>query len=483
MSSASAIAASASSEALDVVRRDPDALDARRPHDLGLAIDDPAPGDPGVERDRGRRDGHDLAPHGEDPVHQADAVLEVAALDGGHGGDQQVAEGVAGQSGRLAGRLREPVLEDLAHQRLGVGEGHDAVADVADGRDAELVAQDAGRAAVVGHGDDRGQVARVLLEAPQQRREARPAADGHDPRAAREEPLLVDQLDERLVRIGRAQRIGQDPDGPVGADGDEHDADRARDEPAQGERQELEGQEVDDAAGQAGRREVARDLAQEMGERDGEQEEAGEDDDQPALDPDAGGQPAPEVHVRSSSRWKTATGPKSCSRSQVASSSAMTIERWKPPGAADADRQPGLALGDVGGHGEGQELLQVRQELGGDGLGQHERPDLVGQAGERPELGVVVRVLHEPDVEHEVRLERDPELEPEADELERQLVGPDVRRQRGEQPLAELAQRQVRGVEDDVRIGADRVEPPALLGDRAGDALRPRRADGGGASR
>ena len=62
-------------------------------------------------------------------------------------------------------------------------------------------------------------------------------------------------------------------------------------------------------AGQAGRLEVAGDLAQEMGERDGEQQQPGEDDDEPALDPDAGRQPAPEVHVRSSSRWKTATGP------------------------------------------------------------------------------------------------------------------------------------------------------------------------------
>ena len=81
------------------------------------------------------------------------------------------------------------------------------------------------------------------------------------------------------------------------------------------------------SAGPAGL-EVAGDLAQEVGERDGQQQEAGEHDQQPALDPDARGQPAPQVHVRSSSRWKTATGPKSCSRSHAASSSAMTIERW-----------------------------------------------------------------------------------------------------------------------------------------------------------
>ena len=71
------------------------------------------------------------------------------------------------------------------------------------------VAQHAGRAAVVGDGHDRGQVAGVLLEAAQQRRQAGPAADRHDPRAAGEEPLLVDDLDERLVRVRRAERVGQ----------------------------------------------------------------------------------------------------------------------------------------------------------------------------------------------------------------------------------------------------------------------------------
>ena len=48
--------------------------------------------------------------------------------------------------------------------------------------------------------------------------------------------------------------------------------------------------------------------------------------------------------------------------------------------------------------------------------------------------------------------------------------GPAGRAELGEEPLAQLAQRQVRRVEDDVGLGADRVEEPALLGDRAGDA-------------
>ena len=90
------------------------------------------------------------AAHREDAVQAADALLEVTALDRGHGGEQQVADGVTRQAvafggpGEKALGGREPVLEQLAHQRLRVGEGSDAVADVADGRDAQLLAQDAG---------------------------------------------------------------------------------------------------------------------------------------------------------------------------------------------------------------------------------------------------------------------------------------------------------------------------------------------------
>ena len=86
---------------------------------------------------------------------------------------------------------------------------------------------------------------------------------------------------------------------------------------------------------------VAIDLAEDEREAEGEAELAEEDDHEPALDADPRGQPASESrgpscggavaaigHSRSSSRWKTATVPKSCSRSQAASSSAIAIERW-----------------------------------------------------------------------------------------------------------------------------------------------------------
>jgi hypothetical protein len=76
--------------------------------------------------------------------------------------------------------LVEAVLEEVGHQRLRVGEGGDAVADVA-GRDhVQVAAQPAAGAAVIGDGDDGGEVGRVLLEPAQQVGEAGAATDRHD---------------------------------------------------------------------------------------------------------------------------------------------------------------------------------------------------------------------------------------------------------------------------------------------------------------
>jgi hypothetical protein len=135
------------------------------------------------------------------------------------------------------------------------------------------------------------------------------AADRHDPGTTGEEPLLVDQLDQRLIGVVYPERVRQDVHEPVRAEHQQRNPDRRSRETAQGERQELERQGIDHRPADAGRFDVAGDLAQEMGERDGQQQQAREHDEQPALDPDAGGQPASQVHVRSSSRWNTATGP------------------------------------------------------------------------------------------------------------------------------------------------------------------------------
>src|SRR6476646_8742772 len=132
-------------------------------------------------------------------------------------------------------------------------------------------------------------------------------------------------------------------------------------------------------------------------------------------------------------------------------------------GAAERDREPRLALADVGRQREVEELMEVLEELAGDGLAKDVVADRLGQARQLAELVDVVRVLHEPDVEHEVGLERDAVLEAEADQLDREPVG--VRRvaEPGEDPLPQLAQRQIRGVDDDVGVRADGIEEAALL--------------------
>ena len=336
----------------DVRRGDPDAVDGVAAGDEALAVHHGAVQEPGVEAEDRAGGGDDPAAHREDAVHLPDPLLEVPVLEGHERGQQQVAHRVPAEADaqrlgsahrrqrgvqvrvrlwrQRAHGAREPVLEQAAHERLGVGEGDDAVADVPDGRQTQLRAQHARRAAVIRHGDDRGEVGGVLLEAAQQRGEAGPAADGHDARAAGEEPLLVDDLDHRLVAVPEGERVHQRPHEPVGAVQEQREANGAGDEPAQVVGQELQGEEVDHRHHGAARLHAGHDLADDVGDTDGEDEEPEEREEEPPLDADADGQPAAEVH-RSSSRWKTATGPKSRPRSQAASSSLITIERCQPP--------------------------------------------------------------------------------------------------------------------------------------------------------
>ena len=170
----------------------------------------------------------------------------------------------------------------------------------------------------------------MLLEPAEERRQARPAAQRHDPRAAGEEPLLVDDLDHRLVAVPQGERVDERPHEAVGADEEQGRTERAKDQATELVREPLEGERVEDLAEDAVGRQRGRHLAQDVRDAEREDEQPGERDEEPPLDADPDGQPAAEVH-RSSSRWNTATDPKSRSRSQVASSSEMTIERWKPP--------------------------------------------------------------------------------------------------------------------------------------------------------
>ena len=101
MRSASAMAARASSEA----RTSSGVIQTRSMPAVRMIRDWPSTIVPSVQRawsvERRRRHRDDLAAHGEDPVEPADALLEVAALDGRHGRQQQVAEGMAAESARV----------------------------------------------------------------------------------------------------------------------------------------------------------------------------------------------------------------------------------------------------------------------------------------------------------------------------------------------------------------------------------------------
>src|SRR3989442_900872 len=81
-----------------------------------------------------------------------------------------------------------------------------------------------GGAAGVGERDAGGQVARVLVEAAQQRRQPCPAADRDDPRATGEKPLLVDDLDEWLVAVRGPERADERAGHADGAERHQRDA-------------------------------------------------------------------------------------------------------------------------------------------------------------------------------------------------------------------------------------------------------------------
>ena len=82
-------------------------------------------------------DGHDRALDREHLPGFAQRVLEVSG-DVGHRHDEEVSEGVA-----VERALLEAMVEELLHQRLGVGQRDQALAEVAGRQDPILVAQPA----------------------------------------------------------------------------------------------------------------------------------------------------------------------------------------------------------------------------------------------------------------------------------------------------------------------------------------------------
>ena len=101
-------------------------------------------------------------------------------------------------------------------------------------------------------------------------------------------------------------------------------------------------------------------------------------------------------------------------------------------------------MNDSSGFDQVEKLARRRltEDEGADGLRQ---PRVL------PQLRDVVGILEEPGVEDEVGLERHAELEPETQQLDRHPVRVEVP-EPDEQPLPEVPQRQIRRVQDHVRV-------------------------------
>ena len=147
------------------------------------------------------RSRQDLTLDGQDLRRLAQGRLDIAR-DLRHRCDEEVAEGVAG---KLALAF-EAILEELLHQRLGIGQRDETVAQVARRDDAEVLAQPAGRAAVIGDRHDSRDVRGRSLDAAQEHGEAVAAANDGDVRPLAEAALLVDDVDEALRIIRQEHR-------------------------------------------------------------------------------------------------------------------------------------------------------------------------------------------------------------------------------------------------------------------------------------
>ena len=156
--------------------------------------------------------GVDAAAGGENLGGELDGLGEVAG-DLSEGGDEEVAEVVALEG--VAGA--EAVIEELGQQVFFFAEGDHAVAQVAGREHVEVFAQAAGGAAVVGDGDDGGQVgdldggagragdSDVAAQAAQQRGEAGAAADGDHAQGTR---VRLGRRSEESSRWTRIQWSG-----------------------------------------------------------------------------------------------------------------------------------------------------------------------------------------------------------------------------------------------------------------------------------
>ena len=116
-----------------------------------------------------------------------------------HCRDEKIAEAVPRQC-RVS---FESILEEFFHQRLGIGERDEAIAEIARRNDAQFLAQSAARAAVVGNRYDCRNVARRRFDPAKQHTQSMPAADHRDCRSASEFAFFVNQIDQSIGSFGK----------------------------------------------------------------------------------------------------------------------------------------------------------------------------------------------------------------------------------------------------------------------------------------
>ncbi len=121
--------------------------------DAGFAVDAAAAFERGDQRDVGDGRRENAAANGEDFAADADGFGEIAG-DVGECGEEEIAEIVADET--AAGV--EAILKEAAEKSFVLRKGDHAVADVAGRQDTIFAAQAAGAAAVIGDGDDGGEV-------------------------------------------------------------------------------------------------------------------------------------------------------------------------------------------------------------------------------------------------------------------------------------------------------------------------------------
>ena len=199
---------------------------------------------------------------------------------------------------RGAGAVGEAVLEEGGDQGVGVGQGGDALPEVARGRHPQVAPQAPGRAPVVAHGDHRGEVAGVRLEPPQQGGEAGPAPDGHHPGAPGEHPLGPQGLPQpgapgvppAVGEVGQQQAHEGGAELP-GGQGQQAPPGQQQEGPPLRAGDELQGGVVD----RLGEGRGAVEVGQQQPGAQGHQGQGRRVQQQPALDPDPRLQPPPQA--------------------------------------------------------------------------------------------------------------------------------------------------------------------------------------------